>query len=511
VSLNFDTERAPMRPGDFADLVRAVVAARSSDEGSWLEWKSRLDLGTAEGKASLARAVVGMANRSQAVAGAHCEGRGFVVVGAHPGEVVGMEELDPAVTEARVRPYLGEGGPRWYPHWVEVNGATVLVVEVAAPRAGDPVHHIHKDGPGVQSGNIFIRRGATTVPPNAAELSALVARATSKTAIGGIRVGLSQSRELSPVDFSTQAIDSWLDRERDRCLVSLRAYRRPQSRGPRHLGSFGTPGGSSGLSFAEAEDLAQRQRDGETLTEAERTQLASALQTARAAAASVAGTLAKMTRWEDETRTSEQYTAQVEAYIASCRTRLPQVARLGAAEHLTPTRFVVSNDTDDNFPEVEVTLHLDGDVEAVKLSRRASNEGRMPRAPEPFGPRQVPRFAVSPLDFAGRVPPNFDHRHLLGNIERAGVDIDNGGSATLTFSPVDLRPGQRNVALVPVVLLAQGEPGIEVRGSWQATSSGVPGIARGELGPIAFTSPQLALSDALTEIEDTDDEGDDDS
>jgi hypothetical protein len=510
VALNFDTERAPMRPGDFVDLVRAVVAARSSDEGSWLEWKSRLDLGSAEGKASLARAVIGMANRSEAVAAAHCEGRGFVVIGAQPGEVVGMAELDPAVTEARIRPYLGEDGPRWHPHWVEVNGATVLVVEVAAPRTGDLVHHIRKDGPGVQSGNIFIRRGATTVPPNAAELSALLARATSKPAIGGVRVEMAGPSELSPVDFSTRAIDIWLDHERDRCLASLRAHQRAQSHGPRHLGNFGTPGGGTGVGFPEAADLAQRKLDGETLTEAEQAQLDLASEGAGAALAGIARTLGKLTRWEAETRTAEQYTAQVDAYIASCRTRLPQVARLGAAEHLSPARFVVSNDTDDNFPEIVVTLHLEGDVEAVTPNRRASNEGRLPRVPDPFGPREVSRLGGG-LDFARFVRPSFDYEHLMGDIGRPGVDIENGGSATLTFSQVDLRPGQRKVALAPVVLLAHGEPGTEVRGSWQATSSGVPGIARGDVGPILFTGAQLTLSDALSEVEDTDDEGDGDS
>ncbi len=50
MALDFDTSRAPMRPEEYEGLVRAVLAARSGDESVWVEWKSGMDLGSAEGK-----------------------------------------------------------------------------------------------------------------------------------------------------------------------------------------------------------------------------------------------------------------------------------------------------------------------------------------------------------------------------------------------------------------------------------------------------------------------------
>lgn len=87
VALAFDTSRAPLRPQDFQDLVRAVAEAGVVDESSWVEWKGTLDLPTPEAKAVVARCIVGLANRTLEAASRFCEGRGYMVVGAEPGRV----------------------------------------------------------------------------------------------------------------------------------------------------------------------------------------------------------------------------------------------------------------------------------------------------------------------------------------------------------------------------------------------------------------------------------------
>jgi len=185
MALDFDTSRAPMRPDEYESLVRAVLAARSGDESVWVEWKSGLNLGSAEGKATVVRCLVGLANRQPDVAGRFCEGRGYLVVGAAPGELSGVDEEDPADLSNWWRPYLGDEGPRWSPHWVPVDDHIVLIVEVAAPRIGDPVHSIRKEGGGtgkgasIRDGDVFIRHPGQTEKVTSRELDALIKRATT--------------------------------------------------------------------------------------------------------------------------------------------------------------------------------------------------------------------------------------------------------------------------------------------------------------------------------------------
>jgi hypothetical protein len=52
--------------------------------------------------------------------------------------------MDPAVVEGKLTPYVGSREPRWSCSNVEVEGKTVAVVIVEAPRWGDPIHTLRK-------------------------------------------------------------------------------------------------------------------------------------------------------------------------------------------------------------------------------------------------------------------------------------------------------------------------------------------------------------------------------
>ena len=82
--INLDT-RAAIRHPDLVRVVHAVVDADEHDEADWIEWKSDLDLSTKRGCFSVARTILGMANRAPASASLACEGLGYIVVGAEPG------------------------------------------------------------------------------------------------------------------------------------------------------------------------------------------------------------------------------------------------------------------------------------------------------------------------------------------------------------------------------------------------------------------------------------------
>lgn len=69
--------RMPLRSSEeLAGLVNAVVAASANDETDWLEWKSGLDLKRKENQVTIARHILGMANRRVADAARQAGGCG---------------------------------------------------------------------------------------------------------------------------------------------------------------------------------------------------------------------------------------------------------------------------------------------------------------------------------------------------------------------------------------------------------------------------------------------------
>ena len=63
MALALDTSVAFRGSSDLQRLVAAILAASDHDEADWVEWKSTLDLTTKAGCFTVARTVLGMANR----------------------------------------------------------------------------------------------------------------------------------------------------------------------------------------------------------------------------------------------------------------------------------------------------------------------------------------------------------------------------------------------------------------------------------------------------------------
>lgn len=129
--------RVPLRsPLELTGLVSAIVAASPNDETDWLEWKSGMDLGRKDSHVTTARNILGMANRRVAEALRQAGGCGYIVIGAEPGSVTGVTEVDPADLSQAVEVYLGSAGPSWSASYLHVGGASVLVITVEPPAAG---------------------------------------------------------------------------------------------------------------------------------------------------------------------------------------------------------------------------------------------------------------------------------------------------------------------------------------------------------------------------------------
>lgn len=484
--LQFDSSRAPLTASDFKSLVLAVQGAGKGDEAEWIEWKSSLNLVTKEGLAAVARAIVGLANRVLPAATVHCEGRAYVLVGVEPGEkVAGIDEVDPAVVEDRLRPYLGDDGPRWAPHWVRIDGKSVLVIEVAAARDGDLIHHIRKQGPNVLDGEVFIRRGAKTLNPSSAELRALLRRYKALSNLHGLRVSLSEPSEIPVVDFSDVAIEKWIDEARTSLLRSLDQFNSRPQRRSRHLGDYTSKTKSTGPSFFEVQELARRKEAGELLSQDEEARLAKELRSIKNMVPEISGALYRAASWKAEDRSPEDYKAEVSQYLETCRKILPRVLRSAAGEKLPEILLTVTNETIENYAEVRVVIHVPGNVEAAPVTIRAENEGRLPDPPRPYGPYQVDLFSgLGPgigqqwMTSRSFVP---HHYGIDTSATRKDVGIRNGGSTTLTFSPVNLRPQESDVVLAPFVLLPQIPADSLITASWEATSVSVRGVARGSI------------------------------
>jgi hypothetical protein len=130
VAISLDSSAAPGTAEEAAAVVDAVLAASPTDELDWIEWKSSLDLSNKIVLGTLARHILGMANRLPDRAAAHAGGRGFVVVGAEPENRCGVEAADPANLSQGIDSFLGPERPTWTAHYDDRNGLTVLVVTV---------------------------------------------------------------------------------------------------------------------------------------------------------------------------------------------------------------------------------------------------------------------------------------------------------------------------------------------------------------------------------------------
>jgi hypothetical protein len=178
MGLPIDRSRALRTLPELRSLVDQIVNGRIVDETFALEWKTPPDVGSKRTMVeAVARNVLGMANRNPDSAHVMFEGCGYIVLGAEPGAVAGVDRLDPADVENKLSPYVGRDGPRWTWNNIDVGARVVAIVIVEAPRWGDPIHCLRRTFEKYSEGAIFIRRAGKTEAPTSAEINMLTERA----------------------------------------------------------------------------------------------------------------------------------------------------------------------------------------------------------------------------------------------------------------------------------------------------------------------------------------------
>lgn len=97
MAVPIDSSRPYRWPSELVALVEAVMGTDPNNESTWIEWKSTLDLNDKSGHRQVAKHVLGFANRSVTAARLHAGGHAYLIVGAEPGNLAGVEQVDPAV------------------------------------------------------------------------------------------------------------------------------------------------------------------------------------------------------------------------------------------------------------------------------------------------------------------------------------------------------------------------------------------------------------------------------
>lgn len=212
MGLRIDTERAFRTPAELNDLVDAIVESdgKTGQESHWLEWKGPLLIDKADGQFHIARTILGFSNRDPERAAQDCEGVAYLVVGAEPQLVPGVDAIDFADLGQGIDRYVQ--GVRWAPHYVDHDDGTVLVIVVEAPRPGDPIHTLRKGTDKFHAGTIFHRGAARTAPANPQDVTMLSTRLVAAFRAPGLALELSAHApdRLMRLGADEAAMNDWL-------------------------------------------------------------------------------------------------------------------------------------------------------------------------------------------------------------------------------------------------------------------------------------------------------------
>ncbi|MGH3856526.1 MAG: ATP-binding protein, partial [Pseudonocardiaceae bacterium] len=218
--VSIDSSRPYRWPSELIELVEAVTRTDPKNESTCIEWKSTLDLGDKSGHYHVAKHVLGFANRTVSTASLHADGHAYMIVGAEPGNLAGIEPIDPAVLRPKILRYVGPA-VRWRAEYMSVRGRQVLVVIVDPPEHGDPVHPVRHQLDTHPKGRILVRRPGSTDPADEFEIDQLVQRVRSGG--GGLEISIEPIFPVVEHRPSLPNVDELTDAERAATLARPRA------------------------------------------------------------------------------------------------------------------------------------------------------------------------------------------------------------------------------------------------------------------------------------------------
>ncbi|WP_167047552.1 RNA-binding domain-containing protein [Salinibacterium sp. ZJ454] len=229
--LQLDTSHALRTHDQLASLIRAVLMASADDESRAVEWKTGYaDITSTDASFAIARAILGMANRSIPAAQMAFEGVGYLLIGVEPSALLGQHVPDSAELVNAIRRFTGHGRPLWDPRTVSVDDKTVLVITVEPPRAGDRIALLHKShqprkGQLVPEGTVFVRQSGLTERASRADMEMLQERLLAGIAAAEETARTSEiHREIRTlIADSIHAANEWADSMQILVIMSANA------------------------------------------------------------------------------------------------------------------------------------------------------------------------------------------------------------------------------------------------------------------------------------------------
>lgn len=444
-----DITRAPRGVLAAQALVASVAERGDLAERHYLELKSTLDLSTKKDKEKIAKFILGAANRMPDVAATAFEGYGVMIIGVAQGAITGIPAVEMMEISKVIQKFVGAGGPRWDIVWVPVEGSTnqVLVIIVDPPKLGQTPFPCRASGDSLTDGRIYIRADGETREANSEELDLLIRRGSA-----GAQVEVDFAVEvLGEVTFvavdKESSVDEYVSTMRAR-LIDAMPSPEPQSTDAGSLRA-----GLAGLSAYRA---------------------------ALGGLPPVASFL-----MEPEQRSEEEYLKSIDHWESRFREAWTAALPKIEASQLRPAIVRITNRTPTFFHDVEVKLHLEGDVFAHDYSKPEwavdFSDLELPHPPREWGPTQrslsIPNYAnMNQLYTPGAtqyIPPSISYK--------------NGGSVDLSLNVGELRPrGTYESEDEEIVLVVADRSLVSIRGTWELTARDHNEVFTGEIDvPVA--------------------------
>jgi hypothetical protein len=434
MAIDIDLSREIRGVDQLRALVRAVLAAHPSDETSWVEWKSDVDLASKDGCMKVASVILGLANRPVDDAARTCAGFGYFVVGAEPDNLTGVLVPDPADWVTKVEQYLkGDTAPTWAPTTIPIDGVNVLVVTVDPPQHGDLIWTVRKELEGVMSGTVFVRKPGKTERATAKDMDALQERLLARTpSLPDLVVELVGDLPLSwlPGSATLEHVAAWARTRRDSHAAAAHAAQDQQN--------------------APSQKLAAGGRLNEQSVGAVHDAVSKSLQQFQP---------------EPDQRTLEEYLGELDSWVDELdKAAQEDLLRRYFEQGYGLTQVKVTNNSTQYLPDVEVRLRMD--LTEIRGFEEIPDGHNLPRPPRPFGqPKRNPVLAslgrlAMPPDYAFGFDP------LTAHLRDTRIE---DGSIHLTVDAGDLRPRRHHVGDEFYILLHRRPRNGTVPVTWSAT------------------------------------------
>ncbi len=457
----FDISRPPRGVITAKGLITFVAEAGDLAERHYLELKSSLNLSQKKDKEKIAKFILGAANRMPDVAQSAFEGMAVMIVGVSKGNIEGIPPVEMMDIAKVVQKFLGANGPRWDVLWVPIDGSTnqILVVLVEPPVMGQGPFLCRANGESLTDGRIYIRGEGETREATSDEVDLLMQRGktVSNADLDFTVEVLGQIASVECDDALT--VEAYLAAKSAELLDTL-PKKRLQVEELTKL-----PHGIEGLNLIySASDWAAHQK----------------LYTNSLFA-------------EPEDRTEGEYRAAVEDWQVQVRDSWADAKTRIAAGILKPATIRVTNNTSVFLHDVELKLHLEGEISGhdwMKFESISTPSGLgLPAAPRQWGHKK--RDLLVSTRHLSRVSQMEDISAMM----LSSISYKNEGSVQIKVDIGELRPQEVFESDdKELVLLVGDKEKKTIHGTWEITASGHNNVFSGTIDLVVQDSKNITKS-----------------